>query len=264
MKPILLSLIAILTFTACEKEITVKLKDTEPKLVIEGTVYNDSIGTVQLTRNANFYEGNTFTTVENANVSILDNTTNITYVLPHLGQGMYSTTIKIGEVGHTYTLNVADGDKIYIAQSTMQIPTAIDSFSTVSAPFGDSRNKILNLYYQDAPGIKNYYLFASQMNSQKQLLPFADEDKFYDGRRTLTQIFIDYQDLETNYEQDTFKIYFSVVDKPIFQYFYALNQVAGSNGPPTTPANPTSNINNGAIGYFSAQNTQYLPVYLKK
>jgi hypothetical protein len=40
------------------------------------------------------------------------------------------------------------------------------------------------------------------------------------------------------------------VDQGVYTYFYTLNQNTGRNS--GAPANPVSNITNGALGYFNA------------
>jgi hypothetical protein len=51
------------------------------------------------------------------------------------------------------------------------------------------------------------------------------------------------------------------VDKNVYDYFFTLSGVTGNNGFQTaTPANPVSNISNGALGYFSAHTTQRVKV----
>jgi hypothetical protein len=53
------------------------------------------------------------------------------------------------------------------------------------------------------------------------------------------------------------------VDENIYNYFYELSNVTATAGiQSTTPANPTSNISNGALGYFSAHTTTFEQLYV--
>jgi hypothetical protein len=46
------------------------------------------------------------------------------------------------------------------------------------------------------------------------------------------------------------------IDKNVFEYFKQLSGLDPTNGQPTAPTNPVSNISGGALGYFSAHTTQ--------
>jgi hypothetical protein len=46
------------------------------------------------------------------------------------------------------------------------------------------------------------------------------------------------------------------IDKNVFKYLEELSGQDATNGQPTSPADPTSNITNGALGYFSAHTIQ--------
>jgi hypothetical protein len=50
------------------------------------------------------------------------------------------------------------------------------------------------------------------------------------------------------------KVLLQSIDKNVFDYFTMLDQVMsdGFINQTATPANPTSNFDNGALGYFSA------------
>jgi len=51
------------------------------------------------------------------------------------------------------------------------------------------------------------------------------------------------------------------VDKKVFTYWYSLSQQGGNGfANSATPSNPTSNISNGALGYFSAHTVQHASV----
>jgi hypothetical protein len=46
------------------------------------------------------------------------------------------------------------------------------------------------------------------------------------------------------------------IDNNVFEYFKQLSGLDPTNGQPTAPTNPISNISGGALGYFSAHTTQ--------
>jgi hypothetical protein len=63
---------------------------------------------------------------------------------------------------------------------------------------------------------------------------------------------------------DTLEVKMYCVDKNIYNYFFSLGQITGNNSfNSASPANPNSNLSNGALGYFSAHTVarQKLLVY---
>ena len=48
---------------------------------------------------------------------------------------------------------------------------------------------------------------------------------------------------------DVISVWLECIDKGVFEYFRTANSEGGQNA---SPANPVSNITNGALGYFSA------------
>jgi hypothetical protein len=55
-------------------------------------------------------------------------------------------------------------------------------------------------------------------------------------------------------KNDTIRVDMQFIDKTVFDYLYGLNRNIGQFS--ATPSNPTSNINNGALGYFKAHTSQ--------
>ena len=55
-KQLLPYLVAVLTLIACEKEITVDLPRTDPKIVVEGTIETGRPPLVLLTRTQNYFD----------------------------------------------------------------------------------------------------------------------------------------------------------------------------------------------------------------
>ena len=48
---------------------------------------------------------------------------------------------------------------------------------------------------------------------------------------------------------DSIKVWLECIDHGVFEYFRTANRDGGHS---TSPANPVSNITNGALGYFNA------------
>jgi hypothetical protein len=52
---------------------------------------------------------------------------------------------------------------------------------------------------------------------------------------------------------DTVTVWLETIDKGVFDYFRTAGSESGRNA---SPANPVSNISNGALGYFNASSVR--------
>jgi hypothetical protein len=249
MKKIVGFLVVVLVYS-CQKTVTLPLDTAPPQIVINGEV-TDQPGpyTVTINKSVGFYQLNTFPAVSGAAVSISDGqiTDNLTETST---PGTYTTHTLQGRPGATYTLNVKIGDSSYSASSTMPAPVKLDSVTfDHSARF---RKNQINPQgnYQDPPGVKNYYQFTMYINGvqfTKDIYPF--DDRLSDGKYVVQTLRMDSSYLVTG---DQLKVSMYCIDKNVYTYFNQLEQALGINNLGVSPANPSSNINNGAYGVFSA------------
>jgi len=157
-----------------------------------------------------------------------------------------------GVAGHTYTLSVTSQQKNYMATSTMPMPVPLDSitFSQISG-FGNNQiDAIVN--FQDPPGIQNYYQFVEFVNGAQITKDiFVFDDRLSDGKYINHTL---YNDTSYIFQGDEVQVNMYCIDENVYNYFYQLVQSGGTGAFSTTasPANPTSNISNGSLGYFSA------------
>lgn len=242
----------LLALAACKKVIQVDLNSAAPQIVIEGDVTNVP-GPYQVTisKTVNFSASNSFPPVSGATVQITDSNTAQTYTLAETTPGLYSTNSFQGHVAHTYILSVTAGGTSYTASSTMPVAVPIDSVTFVNNPDVKNKNSIdAVVNFQDPPGLGNDYHFVETINGNRVPDIFVFEDRLSDGkyiRQTL------YNDTSTLHSGQTLKVDMYCVDKNIYNYFFSLFQVSGNNGfQSASPANPISNLSNGALGYFSA------------
>ena len=250
---IYLSIIAIFILFACKKVITLNLSTAPSTIVIEGNVSNEQKPyQVTITKTVGFYQSNTFPSVSGAVVKIIDSTTGITDSLIEGQAGIYSTTKLVGIIGHTYLLDVIVAGKEYKSSSTMPKQVTLDSISflTTSAFGKFNTNAVVN--FQDPVGSSNYYNFIETFRNipPKQIQVF--DDRISNGRYISRQLFND----STVNHGDTVDIEMQCIDKNVFKYLEELSGQDATNGQPTSPADPTSNITNGALGYFSAHTIQ--------
>lgn len=240
----------VMLFASCEKVITLDLETAEPILVIEGYVSDqDEIQTVKISKTYPFTESNKFNAVSGAQVVLTSGSSSVTFSegMP----GVYESIKFAGAPGEKYTLEVVFEGKTYTASSVMpqKVPIDLLSYKKLSFFGGEQTFPVIN--YQDPAGMQNQYRTLLSVNKKLEFNS-ADEDRFNDGNKVESILFYSVDDLEPG---DEMEIEFQSIDRNVFKYFFALSQISGNGGPPTAPANPASNFNNGALGVFSAYST---------
>lgn len=260
MKKLLLAgLTSIFLFTSCEKVIDVDLNKTEKKYVIEA-VLTDVPGTakVLLTQTKDFDQNNDFVGVSGAIVSITENS-GAPVILNETSAGVYQLNTLSGTSGKRYTLNVSINGKVFTAISHMPVKVTLDSiFVTDELLFTDTR-KIVNTVYQDPAGRGNNYRFLQYVNTKRINQIIVNNDDYTDGRKVINRLFYfpdDDQDSLKIKSGDNIKVEMQCIDEPAYKYWFSLDRSSTGGSNQATPSNPVSNIQGGALGYFSAHTLQ--------
>lgn len=253
-----LLLSAAVILASCEKVVNIDLHQVNPHLVIEGIV-SDQPGpyTVKLSRTGNYFDPSLdFPPVPGARVIIRDDAGDID-TLQDSGGGVYTTTSLQGTVGRTYSLDVLSDGNEYKASSTIPIKVAIDSLYAL--PRQSSRGEPgydIWVMFKDPPEPGNYYRLNVRVSS------LVSQDSI-DGRRYRV-----YSDKLTNGNEmtervragrlvvsgDTVTVELLSIDKAMYDYFSTLRDILSSDRAATSlsPANPNTNLDDGALGYFAA------------
>ena len=242
-KNIILIVLSFFAIISCEKIIDINLSGVEPKIVICGTI-TDQQGpyTVKISKTTDYFETSAFLPVQGSTVTISDNAGNIE-ILSEIENGIYQTSEMQGIPGRTYTLNVIAEGEEYIASSTMQQAVEIDSitYEYISGSFGPVEEGYnLTCHYTPLDYDNTYCRFNVYCNGKLS-------NEYY----LSSQVF-DFGIEETFILNDSVKIELLVTDKAIHTYFFMLIEILESRSMSGTPANPVSNLSNGALGYFSA------------
>ncbi len=248
----LLILFLVLLCSSCEKVIDLNLAITEPKIVIE-SIFTDvnTRHTVSISKTVNFDESNAKVPVTGALVTLKEeNGPTLTFTEPTPGN--YNSTRYKGIPGKKYTLSVTVDGKTYSASSIMPITVPIKSLGQTELTFFSTTRKVIQLNYIDPIGIPNYYYNRVFVNGVKREDFSVESDRFNDGKEVKNTIFIDEPDLV---QGDVVIVQFLTIDVNVYRYLFSITQISGNGGPPTTPANPNSNFNNGALGFFSASSS---------
>jgi hypothetical protein len=247
---------------ACKKIIQVNLVNVSPQIIIEGNVTDDAGPYyVQISRSVDYGANNVFPPVTDAVVSITDSTTGQTDRLLEVDSGVYSTQILIGRPRHTYQLLVIENGERYSATSTMPQSVRLDSVTfEQNTNFNGISMVTAIVNFQDPAGVTNYYQFTENVNGKAVPDIFVFNDRLSDGKYIQEPLFNDTAYLIPG---AALLLTMNCVDENIYNYFSELSNVTATAGiQSTTPANPTSNINNGALGYFSAHTTSAEQLYV--
>lgn len=229
---------------SCQKVIDLKLNTSASQIVIQGNVYDQlTPDTVRISESVNFDSTNVFPPVSGANVVISDNAGNAE-TLAEIFPGTYITSYLQGVPSRTYTLRVQVNGKTYTASSTMAAAVAIDSIYVQNSWFG--KNKLISIEYTDPANTTNYYRFVEFINQKQQPGFYVASDMLTNGEQATYEIL---ESDTTLISGDKLTIWLESVDKNIYTYFHAANLNERQSA---SPANPPSNISNGALGYFSA------------
>lgn len=249
----LLLFISALCFNACESVIKVDLKNAQPAIVIEANLTDKAEPQlVVISQTKPFSQDNSIVPVSKAAVTIFDEDGNHLQ-FGEMTPGKYVSEPFAGVSGKKYTIQVNVDGKLFTATSTMPQKVLLDSLSLTELSFFNSTKKYVQVHFKDPGGVPNQYNYVLYVNDEIRNAYYVDNDRFNDGKNVTNTIFNADPELKKG---DRIMVDFQCIDEPIYRYFFALSQIAGNGGPPTAPANPDSNFDNGALGYFSAHTTQ--------
>ena len=240
-------------FSACEDVIDLDLKNASPQIVIEAKVVNHyERQEVKISQTKSFSDDNSIIPISNAVITVKEDGGQ-TYSFQETSPGFYQSTFFNGKPGKKYTMQVAVNNKTYTAVSLMPNPVVLDSITVTELSFFGSTQKFAQVNYNDPGNVANQYNYVIKVNNEVRNSYFVESDQFNNGKKVTGTIFNDDPELK---KDDLVSIDFQCIDLPIYRYFFALSQISGNGGPPTSPSNPDSNFNNGALGYFSAHTSQ--------
>ncbi len=250
MKFRILILITILGLTACEKEVDINLRSSEQKYVIEGELSNiPGESKVRITTTLDFGQNDPFPVVRGAIVTITDNALNQTVTLEESSGGYYSAYELTGIEGRVYSMTVKIGSSVFTAVSEMPYFVTLDSLS--QQPYSEQATQIgtdnyIQIYphYKDPFNFRNFYQFVVARNDTLVKDIFIRNDSAFNGSSSPFPIWVKAK------RGDVVTVDLQCIDKNVYKYLFGLNENIYQST--ATPANPESNISNGALGFFKA------------
>ena len=252
-------------FTSCQKVIDIDVNTSASQLVIEGNITNiRETQFIKISRSVAYSASNVYPAVSGATVQVSDNVGN-TYRFNETaaGSGLYSFGPLRGVSGRTYTLRATIDGQVYTATSVLPNPVRTDSLTLSKITFGSNSRNIVSVNFNDPKNVANQYRFIQYINGKQVNRIYVIDDRLTDGNRIKQDLYFDDDDFETDKLEtgDVARVEIQCIDKPVFTYFFTFRQKSrGGPGGGTTPGNPPSNINNGALGYFSAHTYQTIEI----
>ena len=254
MKNIIILLLGVLLLNSCTKVVIIELESTEPKLVVESLI-SDSLQPykVKLTMLAPYFDESN-PVVDNALVYISDDMGN-TDTLFYSGDGVYLTTGNEQVLaGRTYSLKIIHNGATYEANSRVpDYKLIIDSLTYIynqqSAFIEEGYNVIIN--GQENPLEGDFIRFIFYKNDTLQTDPFKyfiSDDLYVNGSYIQARVPYNYQ------SGDIARAEVQSINRDYYRFLYTISLQEQNTGGPfdSAPANPPTNLTNGALGYFAA------------
>ena len=266
--------IATIFLASCTERIDIELDTTYSRLVIEGQVTTDTTAHwVSLSWSTDYYNPATPEGISNAVVTIDDGFETITLEESENQAGLYETEPNFfGIVGRTYTLIVDLAEPIneisnYTAFNKLNYVAPIDS---IALGYRDRFHAWeVKIYALDPPSvdfytfniIKNNILITDTINKVG-----LTDDRFFNGNYTngVPVYFLrDDDPVEKVFPGDTITLKMSGITKEYYEFItdIQLETFDFSNplfsGP---PANISTNLSGGAMGFFAAYSSSYSTV----
>lgn len=269
MRYIISLIISIFFFTSCEKVIDLDLNDSDKRLIVEGLITNsDTDQFIGLRWSNNFYEPIQIMPVEKAAISITNGEQTATITEQTFGNYLVENLNYLP--GESYSITITADGQSYTSNSVMPQVVAIDSISFIPVEdlegfFGkrpggkdgkDGEEEELipefsvYIHFTDPINIDNYYRLKVSKNGESiDYRIRVWDDQFRDGQSSTEMIY------ENFALGDSIHVQLISIDLGAYTFYNTLNELEGQDESGSSPANPNSNINNGAIGCFNVANT---------
>jgi hypothetical protein len=249
-----LSSFVMLAGISCQRVIDVDIANAAQQIVIEANL-TDQKGTqtIKISKSVPYNNTNVYPTVSGALVTIT-NSIGVVYKFTETQPGTYTINNTKGLYTETYNCMIKVNNQTYQAASVMPLLVALDSVGLIGQTFGSKTVKTVTVSYHDPAGMANQYKYIMYVNGVQVKRIFTDDDRLTDGRVVTSALYQQDIELKTG---DKVDVDMQCIDPYIYNYWFSLSSQNGNTpADSSTPSNPTSNFNNGALGYFSAHTIQ--------
>jgi hypothetical protein len=258
---LLAAITGLLFFGACEKIIDFDLDNAEPRIVIDAGI-NDQFENqvVRISKTYSFTEGNKFNGLSGAKVTVTTFDSGVINFNETATKGVYRSPRMRGKPGNEYTLTVTVEGKTYTSVSTMPAKVFLDSLTFKQFDFFGSINTYITANFTDPVYTDDQYRYLLKVKNRVEE-DAVSEDRFNNGNQVANVLYYKLDDLNSN---DTLEVELQCISRPVYKYFYTLEQISGDGGAPVAPENPPSNVSNGALGVFNTYTSSKRTAIIKK
>jgi hypothetical protein len=243
----------LMTVLSCEKVINIPLENADQKMVIEAPLSNlTDRSYILISKTGNVYEESNFEKVSGAIVTVTDKDNVVhTFLEDGVGTGKYiDTTFTVGE-NNIYKLKIVAEGQTFTSECVTQTLTTLNYVLPIkyetpqSTPQNPDSISLVFFSFNDNGNETNYYRFKVYKNGKYTKSLYLGDDKLINGETFEQPFFSDSFD-----SGDTVEVEMQNIDKANYTYFYSLSNAQSSGPFSATPANPVSNIDGGALGFF--------------
>jgi hypothetical protein len=260
----LIIVLALLTFSSCEKVIDIGLNTGEPRLVIEASInwFEATAGNeqkIKLSTTTGYFDEE-IPRVSNATVFIANSTNQIFDFTEDPNElGTYKCTNFIPVVNETYTLTVIHEGETYTSTEKLLNTPVITRVEQIYDGGVLGNETEVKFYFNDLANETNFYFL--RIDDPYKVIPEYGviEDRFFQNNEMFGLYFS--EDLKPG---DTLKFTLNGVTQGYFNYMDVLLEQTGSNsmGPFSTPTSTVrgniinqTNFDNYPLGYFRLSKT---------
>lgn len=244
----------IVFLSSCEEVIDIDLNSSNPVLVAEGVIDNESPAWIRLSYTSDYFETEQANVEQYATVVISDNAGH-SETLDYVSEGLYQGTELIGNYNDQYTITIVKDGFEYEASSSLFPPSEILSVTfeeNENLKPGQDESYNIIMSFKDDPLINNFYLIKFQTSGEVEddaNSYYLVDDSYYESTGD-----IEYSPMRLNFELgDEVMIELYSIDEETYIYYSQLNDTGGGMmGASSTPYNPESNFGSEVLGYFAA------------
>lgn len=270
-KAIILFTGILLFMTSCTEKIDIDLGTTYTRFVVEGAVTTDTMRHhVKLSKSVDYYSQTDVPAVSGAVVTIDDGITQVALMENDALPGDYETPEDYyGVPGRIYYLNIKlqeaiNGQTNYSASCLLNPVAPIDSINVVYKEEWEAWE--LQIYAWD-PGAINFYSFYVYRNGDLVTDTINEigisDDKYFNGNFTYgapVYYFIKDDPTENVFPGDTITLQMGGITEEYYHFVYDVIMETFEYRNPLfsgPPANISTNISNGGMGFFTAYAVSY-------
>lgn len=156
--------ISILLIVSCTKRIEFNQDQIEEKIVVNSLFTEDSLWNAHISHSRSILDTSQHNFLDNATVSIFDESNNLVTTLDHISDGFYQSSSATPIANETYRIEVdAPGFNSVSASNAIPTQVPIVNVDTVSSYNSEGDPIMLvSMNFTDPPGVSNYYMIEMQ------------------------------------------------------------------------------------------------------